>query len=210
MKSIPRSARIAAVLLAASAAVAAAGYPCHQTRTYFGRPGVGPYGPPEGYAGHGGHGNPWTGTFFGLRCCKTPHDCYQDYIRRASVAEARYQAMMNRSCAKPCWSNLSGGLCAGPCACPPGPECAGGCGKSGGCGPAGCRGGGCGLLGGCCAGKHGGGMSYGAPPGAMPLPDMNREDAVRYAEGMMYYPPYQLLRSPRDFFMFDVKYGIGQ
>lgn len=41
-------------------------------------------------------------------------------------------------------------------------------------------------------------------------PGMNREDATRYLEGMQYYPPYQTIRSPRDFFMFDVKYGVGQ
>ena len=39
---------------------------------------------------------------------------------------------------------------------------------------------------------------------------MNREDALRYVEGFQYYPPQQLIRSPRDFYMFDVKYGQGQ
>lgn len=48
---------------------------------------------------------------------------------------------------------------------------------------------------------------YGYPN---PYPAMNREDAVRYIEGFQYYPPYHLMRSPRDFYMFDVKYGIGQ
>lgn len=49
------------------------------------------------------------------------------------------------------------------------------------------------------------------PPYMHPgYPGMNREDAVRYIEGFQYYPPYHLLRSPRDFFMFDVKYGIGR
>lgn len=54
-------------------------------------------------------------------------------------------------------------------------------------------------------GHHGqtGGGAYG-------YPGMNREDATRYIEGFQYYPPYQLIRSPRDFFMFETKYGIGR
>ncbi|MGL4460601.1 MAG: hypothetical protein ACRC1K_00455 [Planctomycetia bacterium] len=59
-------------------------------------------------------------------------------------------------------------------------------------------------------GKFGGSA---APPvynPYQPYPQMNREDAVRYLEGTQYYPPYQTIRSPRDFYMFDVKYGIGQ
>lgn len=41
-------------------------------------------------------------------------------------------------------------------------------------------------------------------------PAMNREDAVRYIEGFQYYPPTHIMRSPRDFYMFDVKYGVGR
>ncbi|HVJ81063.1 MAG TPA: hypothetical protein VNC50_08340, partial [Planctomycetia bacterium] len=41
-------------------------------------------------------------------------------------------------------------------------------------------------------------------------PGMNREDALRYVEGFQYYPPTQIVRSPRDFFMFDVRYGVGK
>ena len=45
---------------------------------------------------------------------------------------------------------------------------------------------------------------------AAAYPPMNREDALRYLQGFQYYPPYQVIRSPRDFYMFDQKYGIGQ
>lgn len=71
----------------------------------------------------------------------------------------------------------------------------------------GCGGGGCGLWDGlfgrenCCAVPTDQQFAY---------PGMNREDATRYIEGFQYYPPYQLIRAPRDHFMFDVKYGIGQ
>ena len=33
---------------------------------------------------------------------------------------------------------------------------------------------------------------------------------MRYVEGFQYYPPNQLIRSPRDFFMMDVRYGLGR
>jgi hypothetical protein len=49
-----------------------------------------------------------------------------------------------------------------------------------------------------------------APPYYSAYPGMNREDALRYLEGFQYYPPYQINRSPRDFFMFDTKYNLGQ
>lgn len=78
----------------------------------------------------------------------------------------------------------------------------------------------------CTAARHGGyygpgaygpgaygpnGMQYPYGYGAAnSYPPMNREDATRYIEGMQYYPPYHLLRSPRDFFMFETKYGIGR
>ncbi len=41
-------------------------------------------------------------------------------------------------------------------------------------------------------------------------PMMNPEEATRYLEGFQYYPPNHLLHSPRDFFMHDVKYGVGR
>jgi len=89
------------------------------------------------------------------------------------------------------------------------------CGK-GGFGAAGCPhcGHGHGGLGG-----HGGkggwagapvGGGAGGPPYYSAYPGMNREDALRYIEGFQYYPPYQLIRSPREFFMWDVKYGLGK
>lgn len=199
-----RSLRFAPVLLVACSLVASADFPCGTTRTYFGGPGTGPYGVPERPQ------NPWTGKFFGLRCCKTKDDCYMDYLKRVSIAEARYQARVNRACPDKCWwGNLSGNLCGGPCACSA--DCASGCGDA--CG-AGCgKGCGKGHFGGKRGpGGHAGPGAYagGYGAGMNPLPPMNREDAVRYAEGFQYYPPYHLLRSPRDFFMFDVKYGIGR
>ena len=68
-------------------------------------------------------------------------------------------------------------------------------------------------AGGCsrCGGNGGaaaGGIGY--PPYLAQYPAMNREDALRYVEGFQYYPPYQLMRSPRDFYMFDVRYNLGK
>jgi hypothetical protein len=48
------------------------------------------------------------------------------------------------------------------------------------------------------------------PPYYSAYPGMNREDALRYIEGFQYFPPYQLIRSPRDFFMWDVRYNFGK
>lgn len=78
-----------------------------------------------------------------------------------------------------------------------------------------CKGGSCNGFG-CGHGAHppAGAGPYNAAgmagPGYMsPYPGMNREDALRYIEGFQYYPPYQIIRSPRDHFMFDAKYNIG-
>ena len=210
MGIIFRSAWVApAVLLAMAVMARADGFgPQHggkTTRTYFGTPGVGPYGHPGG----GGGGNPFTCKIFGLRCCKTPETVQEDYQRRLAVAEARAQTIVARVQPKHLCGNLASG-CA-DCNCPSQGcqncwlfgkcnTCQGG-GGAGGCGPGGCGAGpGGGGYGG--HGGHGGG-----PAGA--LPGMNREDAVRYMEGFQYYPPYHTLRSPRDFFMFDTKYGQG-
>jgi len=57
---------------------------------------------------------------------------------------------------------------------------------------------------------NGVGAGAGGPPYYSAYPGMNREDALRYIEGFQYYPPYHLLRSPREFFMWDVKYGLGK
>lgn len=83
-----------------------------------------------------------------------------------------------------------------------------------------CRGAGCPAcgghgfkrgMGGAGAGDGNMGPARSTPPYMHPgYPLMNREDAVRYIEGFQYYPPYQLIRSPRDFYMFDAKYGIGR
>ena len=56
----------------------------------------------------------------------------------------------------------------------------------------------------------GAGFGAGGAPYYSAYPGMNREDALRYVEGFQYYPPYHLLHSPRDFFMWDVKYGLGK
>jgi hypothetical protein len=95
------------------------------------------------------------------------------------------------------------------------------CGKGGlfaGHGKGGCAGGNCGvgghqslnekLFGGSRANRGMGEFPV-VPPGA-PYPAMNPEDAMRYVEGFQYYPPNQLIRSPRDFFMMDVRYGLGR
>jgi hypothetical protein len=169
------------------------------TRTYFGRPGTGPYqtGPTGAGAlcGQGGC-NPYTCKVFGFRFCKTPESVQEDYLRRLAAAEARAQVIVSR--VQPqhlCGNVLPGG---GGCNCPAG-ECFlfGHCQKHGqggaGCGPGGC----------------GGHFGYNNALGAA-LPGMNREDATRYMEGYQYYPPYHLLRSPRDHYMFDVKYGLGR
>ena len=65
--------------------------------------------------------------------------------------------------------------------------------------------------------KHGfggapgfGGAGAGGAPYYSAYPGMNREDALRYVEGFQYFPPHQLIRSPREFFMWDVKYGLGK
>ena len=59
---------------------------------------------------------------------------------------------------------------------------------------------------------HGAGGAFGGPmpPYYSAYPSMNREDAVRYIEGFQYYPPNQIVRSPRDFFMFGERYGLGK
>jgi hypothetical protein len=163
------------------------------TRTYFGTPGVGPYGHP----GMGGGYNPYTCKIFGLRCCKTAQTVEDDYQRRMAAAQARAAVIVNRVQPKHLCGNLASG-CA-DCNCPP--QGCNDCWLFGKCNGGGCAGGGCGP-GGCGHGGYGQG-------GAGMLPGMNREDAVRYLEGFQYYPPYQIVRSPRDFFMFDTKYGTG-
>lgn len=188
---------VALVVLASTQVVHADLYSPHPhgatTRTYFGRPGSGPYGAPGGYAPAAGMQNPYTCKLFGIRCCKSPESQMEDQQRRVARAEARAAAIINRANAHCCpiWGNLAGGACGGPCGCPPQ-----GCGNC--------------FLFGCCNKHQGGGGGYAGGPMASPLPGMNREDAVRYLEGFQYYPPQHLLRSPRDFHMFDVKYGIGQ
>lgn len=196
---------VPAVLLTMSAMAAADLFEPHHgggtTRTYFGRPGTGPYGGGEGYGHPGmggcGAGNPYTCKLFGLRFCQTAETRQADYERRMAVAQARAQAIVARAqhhC--PTCSNLAS---CGGCGCPPGPGC-GNCWMFGMCNsPGNCS------LGKGCGGGHGGHGGAGSP-----LPGMNREDAVRHLEGHQYYPPYHTLRSPRDFYMFDEKYGLGR
>jgi hypothetical protein len=67
------------------------------------------------------------------------------------------------------------------------------------------------LPGGAFGGAGAGGAFGGpAPPYYSAYPGMNREDALRYLEGFQYYPPYHLNRSPRDFYMFDVRHNLGK
>jgi hypothetical protein len=202
MKSWKKSAwLVPGVLLVMSATASADLFEPHHggatTRTFFGRPGTGPYGQPEHGFGHfGGGGNPYTCKVFGFRLCHTAETRQADYERRMARAEARAQTIIARAQQQcpPC-SNLTG---CGHCGSPPGPGC-GNCWMFGM-----CKGSGnCSMQGGC--GHGGGGAGAGSP-----LPGMNREDAVRYLEGHQYYPPYHTLRSPRDFYMFDEKYGIGR
>ncbi|QDU59344.1 hypothetical protein Pan216_01720 [Planctomycetes bacterium Pan216] len=110
----------------------------------------------------------------------------------------------HKKCGTPSCGASSCGMCDGGyegCSscegCSAGSSCGSGC-----CGSKG------GLLG--CLKKHKQHKGAYAPPAVSPYPGMNREDAVRFVEGFQYNPPYQLIRSPRDHFMFDVKYGIGQ
>jgi hypothetical protein len=194
---------VPAVLLTVSAIASADFFEPHHgggtTRTYFGRPGTGPYGNPGmGGGGHhmGANANPYTCKLFGLRFCQTAETRQADYERRMARAEARAQTIIARAQHQcPTCSNLA--PCGG-CGCPPGPGC-GNCWLFGMCN----------NPGNCTAGKGcGGHFGPGGPGGA--LPGMNREDAVRYLEGNQYYPPYHTLRSPRDFYMFDEKYGLGR
>lgn len=228
----------------------------HTSRTYFGPPGVGPYGPVQRYS------HPWTASFFGVRCCPTPEEKYERFLQMQQIARARCEVEMNRLnwddyynyLNPPPNSNAGHGA---PCNCgracgPPKPgrceHCGGifkclfsnhGCGHGkcdkGDCGAeeggfvtghggksgrvVGCGGKGCGLSGCNDCGKRGhhhgmgpgDGLGSNVPPYRHPgYPAMNPEDAVRYIEGFQYYPPYHLMRSPRDFYMFDVKYGIGK
>lgn len=190
MKSFSRTLSSAMLFSVAFATVGQADFfePNHHggtTRTYFGRPGTGPYGVPEQFQ------NPYTCKVFGFRFCKTPETREADYQRRLAAAEARAQVIVNRVQTRPMWGNLIGGACGGQCQCAPVKD---DCFLFGHCKNKGCAG--CG--------------NYGPGGPGSPLPGMNREDAVRYLEGHQYYPPNHLLHSPRDFYMFDVKYGIGQ
>lgn len=207
-------------LLAALPAMAGS----HTSRTYFGRPGLGPYGEPQRYF------QPWTAKVMGLRCCNTPEENYQRFLQEYQVAQARHQVAMNRLN----WDAYYGQQNAqvGSPNAYLGVHNCGGKGLTGGnglfgghkhghggCGHAGCGSNGCGHC-----GKHkflhklfGNGNGNGAepnyavvPPEVAAYPGMNREDAVRYIEGFQYYPPYHIMRSPRDFYMWDTKYDLGR
>lgn len=197
----------------------------HTSRTYFGWPGQGPYQTAPKYR------NPWTAKIFGIPFCVTDEDRYERFQKKYQIEQARHQVRLDRLN----WdayeehmhptSSLAGFVgrcdCRGGCStgkcndCDKGSKC-GNCGKTGllvgrshgchgNCG--GCKGG-CGKGG--CRGRDGGIGGDGIAAPISPYPAMNREDAARYLEGFQYYPPYQTLRSPRDFYMFDVRYGIGR
>lgn len=198
--------------------------------TYFGRYGnPTPYGPPPVNYQH-----PWTARFFGFRCIVTPEEHYQDLQRQYAIVQAKHEVAINRlnwkayeDYVNPKPKDLHGYL--GRCNCNDGSGCGGKCGYGkGGCGKGGCGHGDMGGDGGCgdggCGGKLAGLFHKGkngswdegvgrypvVPPPYAYFPGMNREDATRYLEGFQYQPPYQLLHSPRDFFMFDAKYGVGR
>lgn len=186
----------------------------HTTRTYFGRPGV-PYGPVNRTE------NPWTARVLGFRCCKTPEEEYQQFLRRYQIASAQYQVRLNRldweaynKAQSP--SPMAAGCAGGRCNANPNYRPGGAAGRNAGCDSGACDSGSC-STGGCslcklfgkvC--KHNAGPQYPVIPPQNAYPAMNREDATRYLEGMQYYPPYQLIRSPRDFYMFNERFGSGR
>jgi hypothetical protein len=195
----------------------------HTSRTYFGWPGQGPYQTAPKYR------NPWTAKIFGIPFCVTDEDRYERFQKKYQIEQARHQVRLDRlnwdayeEHMRPT-NSLAGFV--GKCDCRDGCQngkChdGGKCHKGGDCGKSGllvskshgCHGG---CKGGCGHGKRDGRGGYGVGEGgiAAPIPGypaMNREDATRYLEGFQYYPPYQLIRSPRDFFMWDVRYGIGR
>lgn len=244
---------VGVVTLAALAGPAFADVWNHTSRTYFGPPGNGPYGPPPPKYAH-----PWTAKFFGLRCCQTPEEQYKRFMEKYQIEQARHQVALSRmdwahyeklvnppANPLPSIPHDCGRRCLGPTgdsyAVGDGSSRGGGC-AGGNCHKAksGCAGGGCsagtgaavshspnlmGVLsgkqgcstcgngGGKHAGRHAGhhANAYGMNPISeppythAPYPEMNREDAIRYIEGFQYYPPYQIIRSPRDFFMFDAR-----
>jgi hypothetical protein len=215
-------------LLAALPALAGS----HTSRTYFGRPGLGPYGEPQRYF------QPWTAKVMGFRCCNTPEENYQRFLQQYQVVQARHQVALNRLN----WDAYQGlqNAQVGSQDAYLGVHNCGGKGMTGGNGPLGflhghgkCGSGKCGHKGCGVAGCDGGagcshsgkhhlfgklfGRNNGAepnypvvPPEVAAYPGMNREDAVRYIEGFQYYPPYHILRSPRDFYMWDTKYDLGR
>ena len=205
----------------------------HQTRTYFGWPSAGTYGPPQKCY------NPYTFKLLGVRCCKTPCDRYRKFLRQYQIEQARHEVAMGRlnwaayeqyvanptpchSCKmgcqnmkpggckklKPCKNGHGGHGCQGCASCSD--TCGSECGDCGGCGDDCCdEGHGKGLLGCLCKHFKKKPRVMVPPCGAPPYPEMNREQATRYLEGFQYYPPNHIIRSPRDHFMFGTKYNIG-
>lgn len=193
----------------------------HTSRTYFGWPGQGPYQTAPKYK------NPWTAKILGIPFCVTDEDRYERFQKKYQIEQARHQVRLDRlnwdaydQHLQPASGRAgSVGRCDCRGACNTGKCNDGKCKSCGGCGKSGllvskaqsCQGGDC--KGGCGHGKAGcrgcnGGDGIAAP--VPPYPAMNREDATRYLEGFQYYPPYQTIRSPRDFYMWDVRYGIGR
>lgn len=223
------AAMLSPLVLLLTAWPAFAGGSSHTSRTYFGSPGLGPYGEPQRYH------QPWTARVFGFRCCVTPEEEYQRFLQRYQIEQARHQIAMNRlnwsaydnqrnprsndpnvhlgSCNcrdRVSYTNGNGGRCANG-SCGHGGKC-----KGGSCDHGDCQG---------CGGKHNlihklfqhGNENRVANNQEFPVqrpyagyPAMNREDAHRYIEGFQYYPPHHLLRSPRDFYMWDTKYDLGR
>ena len=212
---------MACLLMAVSAHADGGLYQHGTSRTFFDRFPV-PASTPHAWTP-----GPCTFKIFGCRVCKTPEAKYQKFMREYQILQAQhanrvanlhwshYYNYMNPA-PRPDWRCDCGGGCKKP-------GCTKTCGACGG----GCQEG-CQVCDKCAAKGHGGhgvaghglfgngGNGAGGAGGAngqypvVGYPQMNREDAVRYVEGMQYYPPYQTIRSPRDFFMFNEKYGLGQ
>ena len=190
--------------------------------TYFGRPGSGPSGPVYKYD------HPSTYSWFGHRHTKSAESEQAKIDREYRIAMGQHVAALNRLTERReqayLWAHPNSAVV---------PLGYANANRGQGFGQAendhhlwhlfhgGLRGGdghgGHGLGGHGLFGKHGWGgaptgvgAGAGGPPYYSAYPGMNREDALRYIEGFQYYPPYHLLRSPREFFMWDVKYGLGK
>ena len=175
----------------------------HTSRTYFGRP-PGPQGPKADYR------NPWTGRIFGFRYCLTPEEKYQRFLKEYQITQVQHLKRLEQLDWEAYDQHVAQHGCAPGCETCPAPSCERApiqgvrglfsflcpADKRSPCDEPCCQG----------ASKP----CQFVPPHLARQQAMSREDALRYLEGFQYYPPYHLLRSPRDFYMFDTKYGYGR